>query len=104
MLPIFASTMEQLKHSFPELLTVIHVAPNQHVEDYVNKVVHKWPVPAILIPGGSSHLKYDAFSVRSPGISVFQLLMMSLFRNRKLKPIMDLVLILWFIWGMTFLF
>lgn len=104
MLPIFASTMEQLKHSFPELLTVIHVAPNQHVEDYVNKVVHKWPVPAILIPGGSSHLKYDAFSVRSPGISVFQLLMMSLFRNRKLKPIMDLVLIFWFIWGMTFLF
>ncbi|XP_031262106.1 probable lipid-A-disaccharide synthase, mitochondrial [Pistacia vera] len=62
MLPIFANTMEQLKHSFPELVTVIHVAPHQHVEDYINKVVHKWPVRAILIPGGSSQLKYDAFS------------------------------------------
>ncbi|KAJ0054672.1 hypothetical protein Pint_01926 [Pistacia integerrima] len=72
MLPIFANTMEQLKHSFPELVTVIHVAPHQHVEDYINKVVHKWPVPAILIPGGSSQLKYDAFSVRSPRISLFQ--------------------------------
>lgn len=96
MLPIFANTMEQLKHSFPELVTVIHVAPNQHVEDYINKVVHKWPVPAILIPGGSSHLKYDAFSVRSPGISLFKLLIMSLFRNRKPRQSRGLVLISWF--------
>ncbi|KAJ4833385.1 hypothetical protein Tsubulata_032961 [Turnera subulata] len=62
MLPIFANTMKQLKISFPELITVIHVAPNQHVENYVGHALHKWPVPAILIPGGSPDQKYDAFS------------------------------------------
>lgn len=62
MLSIFAHTFDQLKDSIPELITVIHVAPNQHVENYIDGVIRKWPVPAILIPGGHQHLKYDAFS------------------------------------------
>ncbi|KAH9793488.1 putative lipid-A-disaccharide synthase [Citrus sinensis] len=62
MLPIFAKTVEQLKDSFPELITVIHVAPNRHVENYITGLIQKWPVPSILVPGGSSNLKYDAFS------------------------------------------
>lgn len=62
MLSIFSNTMELLKDSFPELMSVIHVAPNQHVEKYITGIVHKWPVPAILIPGRLPHLKYDAFS------------------------------------------
>lgn len=63
MLPIFANTVELLKETFPQLMTVIHVAPNQHVENFIDAAVHKWPVPVILIPGGSTDLKYDAFSV-----------------------------------------
>ncbi|XP_038713072.1 probable lipid-A-disaccharide synthase, mitochondrial isoform X2 [Tripterygium wilfordii] len=62
MLPIFANSMRLLKDSFPELITAIHVAPNQHVADYVAAAVQKWPVPTILIPGGSPALKYDSFS------------------------------------------
>ncbi|KAK2648842.1 hypothetical protein Ddye_016331 [Dipteronia dyeriana] len=62
MLPIFANAMERLKDTFPKLMTVIHVAPNQHVENYISSVTDKWPVPTILVPGGSTHLKYDAFS------------------------------------------
>ncbi|KAL5794201.1 hypothetical protein ACOSP7_002795 [Xanthoceras sorbifolium] len=62
MLPIFAKTIERLKDSFPKLLTVIHVAPNQHLENYITRVTDKWPVPAIVVPGGSTRLKYDAFS------------------------------------------
>lgn len=64
MLPIFSNTMKLLKNYFSELVTVIHVAPNKHVEDYISRVIHKWPVPVILIPGGSPQMKYDAFSVR----------------------------------------
>lgn len=75
MLPIFAKTVEQLKDSFPELITVIHVAPNRHVENYITGLIQKWPVPSILVPGGSSNLKYDAFSVGPLfPISLFQLL------------------------------
>ncbi|KAA0054502.1 hypothetical protein IC582_026400 [Cucumis melo] len=62
MIPIYISTMELLKESFPELITIIHVAPNQHVQDYINGVLHKWPVPAILVAGGSPQAKYGAFS------------------------------------------
>ncbi|TYI74687.1 hypothetical protein E1A91_D07G219600v1 [Gossypium mustelinum] len=62
MLPIFSNTMKLLKDSLPELVTVIHVAPNQLVDNYIAKAVHKWPVPAILIPGGTPQLKYDAFN------------------------------------------
>ncbi|XP_048434153.1 probable lipid-A-disaccharide synthase, mitochondrial [Pyrus x bretschneideri] len=65
MLCIFANAMGLLKVSFPELVTVIHVAPNQHVKNYVAGITNKWPVPAILIPGGSLHQKYDAFSASS---------------------------------------
>ncbi|XP_059450286.1 probable lipid-A-disaccharide synthase, mitochondrial isoform X1 [Corylus avellana] len=62
MLSIFANTLELLKVLVPELMAVIHVAPNQHVEKYITGIVHKWPVPALLLPGGLPHLKYDAFS------------------------------------------
>ncbi|KAK3022004.1 hypothetical protein RJ639_045165 [Escallonia herrerae] len=63
MLPIFSNTMELLKNSFPDLTAVIHVAPNQHVEDYISKAVNDWPVSVILVPGGSSRIKYDAYAV-----------------------------------------
>ncbi|PON48501.1 Glycosyl transferase [Parasponia andersonii] len=62
MLTIFAKTMDLLQESFPELVTVIHVAPNSHVENYIDGFVSKWPVPAILVPGGSPPQKYDALS------------------------------------------
>ncbi|XP_058210561.1 probable lipid-A-disaccharide synthase, mitochondrial isoform X2 [Rhododendron vialii] len=62
MLPIFFSAMKLLKDCFSELIMVIHVAPNKHVEDYINRVVHKCPIPVILIPGGSPHMKYYALS------------------------------------------
>ncbi|XP_058210570.1 probable lipid-A-disaccharide synthase, mitochondrial [Rhododendron vialii] len=62
MLPIFFSAMKLLKGCFSELIMVIHVAHNKHVEDYINRVVHKCPIPVILIPGGSPHMKYDALS------------------------------------------
>ncbi|CAB4304575.1 unnamed protein product [Prunus armeniaca] len=65
MLSIFENTMRLLKGSSPKLVTVIHVAPNQHVKNYVTGITNKWPVPAILIPGGSLHQKYDAFSASS---------------------------------------
>lgn len=79
MVPIYASTMELLKESFPELITVIHVAPNQHVQDYISGVLHKWPVPARLVAGGSPQAKYDAFSV-----SPFSLLTMELILEKLL--------------------
>ncbi|CAK9141527.1 unnamed protein product [Ilex paraguariensis] len=63
MIPIFSDTMELLKDSFSELTTVVHVAPNRHVEEYVSKAVREWPVSVVLIPGGSPQLKYDAYSV-----------------------------------------
>lgn len=37
MFPIFSNTLDQLKGSFPNLVAAVHVAPNQHVEDYINK-------------------------------------------------------------------
>ncbi|KAG7010413.1 putative lipid-A-disaccharide synthase, mitochondrial [Cucurbita argyrosperma subsp. argyrosperma] len=63
MIPIYASTLELLKESFPELTTIIHVAPNADVQDHISGVLHKWPVPAVLVAGGSPQAKYDAFSV-----------------------------------------
>ncbi|RVX08421.1 putative lipid-A-disaccharide synthase, mitochondrial [Vitis vinifera] len=62
MLSIFSNTVELLKHSFSELTTIIHVAPNQHVKDYISRTTYNWPVSVKLIPGGSPHLKYDALS------------------------------------------
>ncbi|XP_059661149.1 probable lipid-A-disaccharide synthase, mitochondrial isoform X2 [Cornus florida] len=61
MLSIFSNTMKLLKDSLPELTVVVHVAPNQHVKDYISRVVHQWPVSVILISGGSPRMKYDAF-------------------------------------------
>lgn len=63
MLPIFLKTVELLKGSFPELRVLMNVACNQHVENYISRVVHHWPVPVILIPGNSTDLRYDAFNV-----------------------------------------
>lgn len=63
MLPIYAHTLELLKDSFPELTVAIHVAPNKHVEEYISDTVHEWPVPVVLISGGSPCMKYNAFSV-----------------------------------------
>lgn len=63
MLPIFLKTVELLKGSFPELRVLMNVASNQHVENYISRVVHHWPVPVILIPGNSTDLRYDAFNV-----------------------------------------
>ncbi|KAK7287369.1 hypothetical protein RIF29_00642 [Crotalaria pallida] len=62
MLPIYAKTLELLKETFPNLMTVIHVAPNAHVENFIAGAVHRWPVPVVLIPGRTTHLRYDAFS------------------------------------------
>ncbi|KAF8008174.1 hypothetical protein BT93_K1992 [Corymbia citriodora subsp. variegata] len=62
MLPIFIETVKMLKSSISELLTVVHVAPNQHVEDFVDGFVRNWPVPVILIPGGETQSKYEALS------------------------------------------
>lgn len=63
MLPIYARTLELIKDSFAGLTVVIHVAPNKHVQDYISDTVHKWPVPVVLVPGGSTCTKYNAFSV-----------------------------------------
>ncbi|KAK8505938.1 hypothetical protein V6N12_074001 [Hibiscus sabdariffa] len=64
MLPIFSNTMKLLKDSFHELITVITVAPNRLVDNYIARAIDTWPVPAILVPGGTQHLKlkYDAFN------------------------------------------
>ncbi|KAL6494291.1 hypothetical protein OROGR_031091 [Orobanche gracilis] len=66
MLSIFSHTMELLKDVFPELTVVIHVAPNKHVEEYIRNAVRRWPVSAILVPGGSACMKYNSFSANSP--------------------------------------
>ncbi|TKY68647.1 lipid-A-disaccharide synthase [Spatholobus suberectus] len=62
MLPIFSNTVELMKDMIPQLMTVIHVAPNEHVENFITGAVHRWPVPVVLIPGGTTQLRYDAFS------------------------------------------
>lgn len=65
MFPIFSKTLEQLKGSFPNLVAAVHVAPNQHVEDYISKAVRKWPSSVVLVSGGSHQMKYDSFSASS---------------------------------------
>ncbi|XP_059283111.1 probable lipid-A-disaccharide synthase, mitochondrial isoform X1 [Lycium ferocissimum] len=62
MFPIFSNTLEQLKGSFPNLVAAVHVAPNQHVEDYISKAVSKWPSSAVLVSGGSHQMKYNSLS------------------------------------------
>ncbi|WZZ03418.1 hypothetical protein YC2023_089339 [Brassica napus] len=63
MLPIFSKAMNLLKDPFPNLVTLIHVASNSQVDHYIGKSLRQWPVPAILVPSGSTQLKYDAFGV-----------------------------------------
>ncbi|KAJ0801431.1 putative lipid-A-disaccharide synthase [Helianthus annuus] len=62
MLPIYSKTIDLLKDSVKDPTTVIHVAPNQHVENYIRKTINEWTADVVLVPGGSSHTKYDAFS------------------------------------------
>ncbi|WVZ02521.1 hypothetical protein V8G54_023327 [Vigna mungo] len=62
MLPIFSDTVKLMKDTVPQLMTVIHVAPNEHVENFIAGAIHGWPVPVILISGGTTQLRYDAFS------------------------------------------
>ncbi|KAI5565669.1 hypothetical protein BDE02_14G137500 [Populus trichocarpa] len=54
------------KYALSSGAAVISLLPGsrlqEHVENYIDGVIRKWPVPAILIPGGHQHLKYDAFS------------------------------------------
>ncbi|KAI3896659.1 hypothetical protein MKX03_028531 [Papaver bracteatum] len=69
MMPIFSDTMELVKDSFPELMTVIPVAPHQQVEEYISAAIKTWPVSTILISGGSAQLKYDAFSASTAALS-----------------------------------
>lgn len=61
MLPIFSKAMKLLKDPFPKLVTLIHVASNNQVDHYIGESFSEWPVPAILVPSGSTQLKYDAF-------------------------------------------
>ncbi|KAL4581387.1 hypothetical protein LXL04_017601 [Taraxacum kok-saghyz] len=62
MLPIYSKTLNLVKNSIDDLITVIHVAPNKHVEDHIRRTANEWPTPVVLVPGGSSDIKYDAFS------------------------------------------
>ncbi|KAI5422920.1 hypothetical protein KIW84_046077 [Lathyrus oleraceus] len=71
MLPIFANTMELLKDNVPQLMTIIHVEPNEHVENFIAGVVHRWHVPVVLIPGGTTHMRYDAFSASKVALCTF---------------------------------
>ncbi|ERM96959.1 hypothetical protein AMTRI_Chr10g4100 [Amborella trichopoda] len=69
MLPIFADTLKLLRCSFPDMVAVIPVASNQHVQEHIKKNVQQWVVPAILISGESSFKKYDAFSASKAAIA-----------------------------------
>ncbi|XP_024960319.1 probable lipid-A-disaccharide synthase, mitochondrial [Cynara cardunculus var. scolymus] len=62
MLPIYLKTMNLLKGYVEDLTTVIHVAPNQHVQDYIKRAINEWSTSVVLVPGGSPCTKYDAFS------------------------------------------
>lgn len=66
--PIYSKTMNLLKDSIKDLITVIHVATNKHVEDYIKRAANEWPTPVILVPGGSPTAKYDAFSVSNKSL------------------------------------
>ncbi|RZC46159.1 hypothetical protein C5167_039107 [Papaver somniferum] len=69
MMPIFSDTMELVKDCFPELTTVIPVAPHQQVEEYISAAIKTWTVSTILISGGSAQLKCDAFSASTAALS-----------------------------------
>ncbi|KAK9151509.1 hypothetical protein Syun_009818 [Stephania yunnanensis] len=63
MLPIFSKVVELLKDIVPDLMIVICMPLNKHVEHYVHRAAQAWPVSNILIPGESSHLKYSSFKI-----------------------------------------
>ncbi|KAG9448675.1 hypothetical protein H6P81_008640 [Aristolochia fimbriata] len=69
MLPTYLNAMEILNHSFPELTTLIPVAPNRDVENYIEKAVQKQSYRTLLISGVSQSLKYDAFSASHAALS-----------------------------------
>lgn len=68
MVPIFLKTMEFLRGSFPELRTIMLVASNKHVENYISRLVDHWPVPVTIIHGSSIDQKYDAFSASTAAL------------------------------------
>ncbi|KAJ8640233.1 hypothetical protein MRB53_016927 [Persea americana] len=63
----------RIKYGIPSGAMVITLLPGsrlqEHVERYINRAIHKWTVPTILIPGGSQNLKYDAFSASRAALS-----------------------------------
>ncbi|XP_068657240.1 probable lipid-A-disaccharide synthase, mitochondrial [Aristolochia californica] len=69
MLPIFLNAMEILNHSFPKLATVIPVAPNRDVRNYIETAIQKQSYQTLLISGVSQNLKYDAFSASQAALS-----------------------------------
>lgn len=62
--------MEQIKDSLTELSIVIPIAPNPHVETYIEKEIRSWSLSdsAILISGASLDQKYDAFRASSAAV------------------------------------
>ncbi|KAK1269205.1 hypothetical protein QJS04_geneDACA005199 [Acorus gramineus] len=68
MLPVFLNAVHLLKDSFPGLTAVIPVAPNHHVEKYIDTAIQTSPVSAILIAGTSINQKYDAFSASTAAL------------------------------------
>ncbi|KAK1292209.1 hypothetical protein QJS10_CPB17g02002 [Acorus calamus] len=68
MLPIFLNAVHILKDSFPGLTAVIPVAPNHHVEKYIDTAIQTSSVSAILIAGTSINQKYDAFSASTAAL------------------------------------
>lgn len=68
MLPIFSQTIELLKDKFVGLSTVIPVAPNHHVETYIDREIQTWSVSPILVSGASLEQRYDAFSASNAAL------------------------------------
>lgn len=62
MIPIFKNTVKEHQDSFPDIITTILVAPNQHVESFISQAALDWPASLILVPGGSPQMKYNSFS------------------------------------------
>ncbi|XP_074578859.1 putative lipid-A-disaccharide synthase, mitochondrial isoform X2 [Curcuma longa] len=67
-LPIFLRTIEIIRNSFPDLSVIILVAPNDHVKDFVDKIIQSSSLSAILVPGASLDQKYEAFSASTAAL------------------------------------
>ncbi|CAH2052395.1 unnamed protein product, partial [Thlaspi arvense] len=68
---IFQSNeMNLLKDSFQNLVTLIHVTSNSQVDHHIGESLCEWPVPVMLVPTGSTQLKYDAFAASQPAFEL----------------------------------